>query len=77
MSMASFVDYDELNSVVDKRRGRGQAASALATPANYVSLATLEARLLAIGLPQAKINQMTLNDMIYAVRVNDDAAGIK
>jgi hypothetical protein len=77
MSMASFVDYDELNSVVDKRRGRGQAASALATPANYVSLATLEARLLAIGLTQAKINQMTLNDMIYAVRVNDDAAGIK
>jgi len=75
--MASFVDYDELNSVVDKRRGRGQAASALATPGNYVSLATLEARLLAIGLTQAKINQMTLNDMIYAVRVNDDAAGIK
>jgi hypothetical protein len=77
MSMASFVDYDELNSVVDKRRGRGQAASALATPGNYVSLATLEARLLAIGLTQGKINQMTLNDMIYAVRVNDDAAGIK
>lgn len=75
--MASFVDLDEVNSVTDKRRGRGQAASVLATPLNYTSLATLEARLLAIGVTQARINQMTLYDMIYAVRVNDDAAGIK
>ena len=77
--MASFTDMDELNSVPDKRRGRGSNASVLATPANYVSVATLEARLLAIGgaYTQARINQMTLNDMIYAVRVNDDAAGIK
>ena len=75
--MASFVDYDEVNSVVDKRRGRGQAASALGTPLNYTSLATLEARLLAIGYTQARVNQMGMNDMIYAVRVSDDSAGIR
>jgi hypothetical protein len=77
--MASFVDMDEINGIVDKRRGRGQAASALATPVNYTSLATLEARLLAIGgaYTQARINQMGINDMIYAIRLNDDLAGVK
>jgi hypothetical protein len=77
--MASYVDQDEIHGFVDKRRGRGQAGSALATPGNYISDATLEARLLAIGgyYTQARINQMTFWDKIYAVRVNDDAAGIK
>jgi hypothetical protein len=77
MSMASFVDMDENIGVVDKRRGRGTNTSQLATPGNYVSVGTLETRLLAIGYTQARINQMTWNDMVYAVRINDDAAGIK
>jgi hypothetical protein len=79
MIMASFVQAGERTGIQDKRRGRGQAASALATPLNYSSLATLEARLLAIGgaYTQARINQMSLNDMEYAVRLNDDSAGVK
>lgn len=77
--MASFVEKSEARNFVDKRRGRGQSATALGTVANYASLATLEARLLAIGgyYTQARVNQMNHNDMVFAVRTNDDSAGIK
>jgi hypothetical protein len=78
--MASYVDQDEAFGFVDKRRGRGQGASALATPANYVSDGALETRLAAINgayFTTARLNQMTHNDKVMAVRLADDAAGVK
>jgi hypothetical protein len=54
-------------------------ASSQTTPANYVSNATLDARLIAIGgiYTQAYVDSMTQNDKIYAIRVNDDPLSIK
>lgn len=78
--MASYVDQDEAFGFVDKRRGRGQSASALGTPGNYVSDAALEARLTAVNgayFTTARLNQMTHNDKVFAVRAADDAAGIR
>ena len=77
--MPSYVDKSEARNFVDKRRGRGQAASALATPLNYASDALLEARLTAANgayFTTARLNQMTQNDKIHAVRRIDDSAGI-
>jgi hypothetical protein len=65
---------------VDKRRS---AISSDATPlgviANYASSATLDARLTAISATSysaSRLNSMTINDKIFAVRQNDDLAGI-
>lgn len=54
-------------------------AGTIATPANYASNASLDARLLAIGgvYTQKYIDSMTQNDKIYAVRVNDDTLSVK
>lgn len=71
-----------VRGVVDKRQtGVGAvplSTQPLATPANYASEATLRTRLIAIGgvYVTAYIDTMTLNDMVYAVRLSDDAAGI-
>lgn len=46
---------------------------------NYASVAGLRARLTAIDaayFTATRLNGMTKNDMVYAVRVNDDLAGI-
>jgi hypothetical protein len=63
-----------------RRTGATQTdAASLTTPANYVSNASLDARLLAIGgvYTQKYIDSMTQNDKVYAVRVNDDSLSIK
>lgn len=68
-----------VEGVVDKRQTQGAGTQPLATPANYASTSALRTRLAAInaGLyTAAYLNNMTKNDMIYAVRLNDDAAGI-
>lgn len=66
-------------------RARAKAGSVigndddLATPGNYASIATLDARLIAINnayYTQARLDQMTANDKVYAVRLNDDAASV-
>ncbi len=47
---------------------------------NYHSVTSLRTRLAAISAgfyTAARLNQMTKNDMVYAVRVADDAAGIR
>lgn len=66
---------------VDKRRGRTQDGVVLAETANFSSVATLKARLTALKPSQyttAKLNTMTVNDMVYALRVESaDSAGIK
>lgn len=57
----------------------GNTAAAVATPANYASVTALRSRLATINAgyyTAAKLNQMTLNDMVYAVRLNDDSTTI-
>lgn len=65
---------------VDKRRSPGQSdATPLSTVANYASGATLDARLTAISATTytaQRLRCMNINDKLYAVRVNDDLAGI-
>lgn len=65
---------------VDKRRSAGQTETTdLATPANYLTHAALDARLTAISATSysaKRLSLMTQNDKVYAVRLNDDAAGV-
>lgn len=74
--VSSSISSDE---ITDKRYVRGSAAGSLTTPANYASITALRARLAAISgatFTTARLDAMTVNDMVYAVRVNDDLAGI-
>ena len=71
--------------VVDKRLAAVQYGSAAAnqwsgtTSANLKDVTALRARLTAISgttYTPTVLDKMTVNDMIYAVRLNDEAAGI-
>ena len=69
--------------IVDKRRGRGTTGANLGTPANYQTVAALKARLAAVAAGvyggaagTARMNTMTRNDLVWALRQSDDAAGI-
>ncbi len=69
------------SSYVDKRLTQGDDGGNLGTKdtgANYNTVENLRARLVAIGgaYTTERINAMTVNDAIYAVRLNDDLAGI-
>lgn len=73
------VDLGTDKDVTDKRKTAGSLTQPLATPANYADVAALRTRLNAISsttYSADRLNAMTKNDMIYAVRLNDDAAGI-
>lgn len=63
---------------VDKRRVQTTTDTGLTTPANLFSVSALRTRLLAIGgyYTATILDSMTKNDMVYAVRVNDESAGI-
>lgn len=68
---------------VNKQRATaGSAAKTngnMATPANYENMAAIDARLTAISATtysQSRLDTMTLNDKIYALRVQDDATTI-
>lgn len=67
-----------VRSVTDKRQTQGLGTQAIATPANYASITSMRTRLLAIGgvYTAAYLNGMTMNDMVYALRLSDDSAGI-
>lgn len=67
----------------DRRDSTAAAAvgsvSLAATPLNYVDITKLRARLTAANAGRytsAYLDIMTLNDMIYALRVTDDPGGI-
>jgi hypothetical protein len=67
---------------IDKRRGRVNASTTLlAEEANYDNIASLRTRLAAINASKysaVKLDAMTRNDMVYALRVEtSDSAGIK
>jgi hypothetical protein len=68
-----------VRSVVDKRQVQGVLTQQIATPANYASVSAMRTRLTAISATAysaANLDAMTVNDMVYALRLNDDAAGI-
>ncbi len=51
----------------------------LATPLNYTSVSAMRTRLAAISgttYSSANLDIMTTNDMVYALRVNDDSGTI-
>lgn len=50
--------------------------SDITLPGNYLDIAAMDARLTAINAgvyTQARLNSMTVNDKLYAIRLNDDA----
>jgi hypothetical protein len=67
--------------VTDKRFGRGGAKPhAGSTVTNASDIASMRARLQVISATaytNARLDSMTMNDMLYAIRLNDEAAGIK
>lgn len=74
-------DTENVFGVTDKRRNaKGQnTAQLLTTPANYADVGALRTRLTAINATYytaARLNSLTKNDMVSAVRLADDAAGI-
>ena len=74
-----MVDLERENTFVDKRRTQATATTGLGTPANYASVDALRTRLAAADAgyyTAARLNQMTKNDLIYALRTIDDTAGI-
>ena len=63
---------------IDKRRTQASNDTPLVA-ANYEDVAGLRTRLTAINAAyytSTRLNQMTKNDMVYAVRLADDAASI-
>ncbi len=75
------LDVGNRQRVVDKRAGRGTTASPLTTTdTNARDVTAMRARLNAINpstFTTAKLNRMTKNDMLYALRMSDDLAGVK
>lgn len=82
-----IVERENPLGYVDKRRTFGDLGHANGNPtaagsgdaSNYASVAGLRARLTAINSTYwtaARLDQSTKNDLVYAVRLADDAAGI-
>lgn len=69
------IDLDFTNA----RKTTPGAGADITTPANYASITAMRARLTAISgttYSSANLDVMSVNDMIYALRVNDDATSI-
>lgn len=66
-------------SLTFRNETQGSNAALVATPANYASVSAMKARLTAINATSftaARLANMTVNDLIYALRLNDDPATI-
>lgn len=64
---------------IDKRQGRVSVVTYPTVPNNYGSVTALRTRLFAINptsYSQVRLDKMTENDMIYALRLADDLAGL-
>lgn len=57
---------------VNKQKTQGAATGGLGTPTNYASVNSLRTRLAALGYTSARLDNMTRNDMVYALRLADD-----
>jgi hypothetical protein len=75
------VETENSKGFTDKRRLPAAAArpGTATTAVSYNDVATLRTRLQAINgayYTTARLDGLTKNDMVYAVRLADDAAGI-
>ena len=75
------LDVNDPMGIVDKRRGRGTSgAHTLAEVNNMTSVSALRTRLTALNATSytpARLDAMTENDMVYALRLaSADSAGI-
>lgn len=75
------LDVSDALGIVDRRRGRGTSNThTLNEISNTSSVAVLRTRLTAISATKytaARLDAMTKNDMLYALRVEtSDSAGI-
>ena len=66
--------------VVDKQRSTSRSVAksnnSVSTPANYDNVAAMDARLQAINAgyyTNARLDSMTMNDKVYALRIADDS----
>jgi len=80
--MANYDNESNLEMVDKRKPARITAAtnaSELAEVANYGTVSTLRTRLAALNAgyyTATRLNQMSKNDMVYALRTIQDAAGI-
>jgi len=73
-NIVKFVDARESTAAASNNN-----ADQIATPANYADEAALDARLTAISVTTytvTRLQHMTRNDKVFAVRSSDDAASI-
>lgn len=77
------VSSQSILSVVDKRRSTAGSVAVLGslmtTPLEYTGINAMRTRLTAISATAysaANLNAMTVNDMEYALRLNDDPTSI-
>lgn len=74
------VERENVLGFVDRRRLATDANVRATTPANYLDVGGLRARLAALQpatFTAKKLNEMTKNDMVFALRHLDDAASIR
>jgi hypothetical protein len=83
MAAPSTTQHQVLALVPVRFAGRNRPISSsnagVATPANYASISAIDARLNAISATSysaARLASMTLNDKVYALRLNDDPGTI-
>ena len=73
--------FNSFPAFTDKRRGRGATGNdVVGTPANYATISAMKTRLTAgagASYSAQRQNNMTKNDLVYALRLLDDAAGVK
>lgn len=73
------VELENTLGFVDKRKTQGSINFPIGVEANYMDVANLRTRLNAANpsyYTTVRCNEMTKNDMIFALRTIDDAAGI-
>lgn len=78
--VSGFVDPGFVNVQRAKADSAIGDETDLTTPVNYTSIDALDARLTAIDAAYytaARLDKMTLNDKVYAVRSQDDSDTIK
>ncbi len=76
-----MVDSTNSVAIVDRRRSTNgpTSATSIATPANYASISAMRSRLTTLNgsyFTAARLDAMTANDMVYALRLADDAASV-
>lgn len=78
--MANFDVRGNQIGFLDKRKTKDQATNGQAEIANMQDVATMRARLAVLNstlYTSATLDKMTINDMVYAIRLlSADAAGI-